>query len=313
MSVAIFGAVDDPHPIHVRDLIRESDVSCEILDPDSTNFTFSISFEAHGLPMITFRLENGETFKATVFWWRTKPKLFRFEDSARQEAVDFAQREWAHSLRSVLTLTDATVLNRPDKQFFANHKPIQLSIAQQVGLKIPPTFITNDYQKIPPSPHGVIYKPLTWLSRFPGEMLFANMVTPELLSENRESIQSAPCIFQDFVDKIFEVRVSVFGDTMYGTKILSQKSKRTSVDWRRGIGDDIYDPIDVPPEIQNMIKEFLSKLELYSGRFCLVINRDGEWVFLECNPAGQWIWLEQMTGEPMTKSFVDLLLSFVQE
>jgi glutathione synthase/RimK-type ligase-like ATP-grasp enzyme len=34
---------------------------------------------------------------------------------------------------------------------------------------------------------------------------------------------------------------------------------------------------------------------------------DGEYYFLEVNPAGQWLFVEQRTEQPITKALVDLL------
>jgi hypothetical protein len=43
------------------------------------------------------------------------------------------------------------------------------------------------------------------------------------------------------------------------------------------------------------------------GAFDFVIATDGSWHFLECNPSGQWAFLEPPTGLPMTAAIADLL------
>ena len=43
------------------------------------------------------------------------------------------------------------------------------------------------------------------------------------------------------------------------------------------------------------------------GAFDFVITPDGDWVMLECNPAGQWLWLEHETGAPIAAALADLL------
>jgi glutathione synthase/RimK-type ligase-like ATP-grasp enzyme len=49
---------------------------------------------------------------------------------------------------------------------------------------------------------------------------------------------------------------------------------------------------------------------LYSS-FDLVLNHNDEYVFLETNPFGQWLWIEDLTGLPISKTIADYLLGEV--
>jgi glutathione synthase/RimK-type ligase-like ATP-grasp enzyme len=49
------------------------------------------------------------------------------------------------------------------------------------------------------------------------------------------------------------------------------------------------------------------RLGLEFGAIDLLLTPQGDYVFLEINPNGQWLWLEQMTGVPLTKAMCDLL------
>ena len=40
----------------------------------------------------------------------------------------------------------------------------------------------------------------------------------------------------------------------------------------------------------------------------MILTPDGEYVFLEANPNGQWAWIEDCTGFPLTTALVDELL-----
>jgi hypothetical protein len=42
--------------------------------------------------------------------------------------------------------------------------------------------------------------------------------------------------------------------------------------------------------------------------FDIVRSRDGDYVFLETNPYGQWLWIEDLTGLPITSAIADALL-----
>jgi hypothetical protein len=41
----------------------------------------------------------------------------------------------------------------------------------------------------------------------------------------------------------------------------------------------------------------------------MIVTPDGEFVFLELNPNGQWLWLEYELGLPLVASMADLLTS----
>jgi hypothetical protein len=39
----------------------------------------------------------------------------------------------------------------------------------------------------------------------------------------------------------------------------------------------------------------------------LIVTPDGDHVFLELNPNGQYLWVEEMTGTPISEAIADLL------
>jgi len=46
---------------------------------------------------------------------------------------------------------------------------------------------------------------------------------------------------------------------------------------------------------------------LYYGTFDFIVNPDGEFVFLELNPKGQYLWLEESTKQPITMTLAKYL------
>ena len=49
-------------------------------------------------------------------------------------------------------------------------------------------------------------------------------------------------------------------------------------------------------------------LSLTYGALDFIVTPDGEHVFLEINPSGQWGWIEEATGLAITNTIVDLLV-----
>lgn len=52
---------------------------------------------------------------------------------------------------------------------------------------------------------------------------------------------------------------------------------------------------------------FFERMHLNFGCFDLIVTPDGEYVFLECNPNGQWLWVELATGLPIAEAIADFL------
>jgi hypothetical protein len=59
--------------------------------------------------------------------------------------------------------------------------------------------------------------------------------------------------------------------------------------------------------VARAIRAYLMHFGLVFGAFDFTLSASGEWTFIECNPSGQWAWLEPPTGLPMTTALADLL------
>ena len=69
-----------------------------------------------------------------------------------------------------------------------------------------------------------------------------------------------------------------------------------------------YEYIDTPACIRAQLLEFIKQFSIKFSVFDFVINKSGEWIFLENNPNGQWAWIEQITNVKMTDALIELLL-----
>ena len=50
------------------------------------------------------------------------------------------------------------------------------------------------------------------------------------------------------------------------------------------------------------------RLGLAYGAIDLVLTPDGRYVFLEINPNGQYLWIEQLTGLPISEAIAEWLM-----
>ncbi|MEV7782118.1 ATP-grasp ribosomal peptide maturase [Kitasatospora sp. NPDC088351] len=238
-------------------------------------------------------------------YWR-RPTWPAFEHLAPQDAR-FAAAHARHGLGGVLyALPHCLFVNHPLRNRGAEHKPLQLATAQRLGLTVPPTLVSNDLTDIRAFIHAhgeVIHKTLRWTPYQQGDTGLTSWTEPVTADTVDESVAVVPHLFQARVDKIADVRVVVAGTRLFAVRIDSDL-----LDWRRDYGALTYSVIDLPPQLEKALLAYLEHFGLASGSFDLALDRTGGFHWLELNPNGQWGWLEDETGLPLTVAFADLLM-----
>lgn len=114
------------------------------------------------------------------------------------------------------------------------------------------------------------------------------MLTPERLAK-LDHIVSCPVVFQEYIEKQVELRITIVGDRIFAAEIHSQE-------------------FHLPDEISEKLLRLMQELGLVFGCLDLILTPEGEYVFLEINPAGQWGWIEHFTKMPITEALTDMLI-----
>ncbi len=117
-----------------------------------------------------------------------------------------------------------------------------------------------------------------------------------------ERVAGTAHLFQQKVGKVADVRVTVIGDKVFSVRIDSGL-----LDWRTDYERLSYSVVEPPDEVRTALRRYLAYFGLVFGAFDFALDRHGVWWFLECNPSGQWAWLEPATGLPMVAAMADLL------
>ncbi len=254
----------------------------------------------------------------TVWWRRPEspviPSDVHPEDRKflLQETVKFLRGLW-HGLPA-----ETVYVNSPTYAIEADRKPYQLQIARQVGFTIPPTLFSNNPEEIRAAVRKwggrAIYKSFGSVNNFwwdPDKQrilaLFTTAVEEGTLPDD-DTLALTPGIYQPLLAKVFELRVTVFGSTIFGTKILSQEQKQSQTDWRNGQHTLQYEPFKVPPSLRQLCLKMLRRLGLLMGCFDFVVTPQGDVVFLEVNESGQFLWVERVSGMPLLDAFSDFLI-----
>ena len=223
-------------------------------------------------------------------------KDFDFNDIQIGEA-------WGGLYHFLQSLTDIPWMGHPFKDKINSSRILQLTTASNLGFDIPDTLISRDYDEISNfliKHDRVAVKPLhergKTLEGFWTPYFTEVRHSKEILKLNAESIVSTYNYMQEYIDKKREWRVTIVGEKIFPCVIESQKSERGKYDWRK---EDI-DALDhyyekIPIDIEEKILKYCKLLGLNFGAMDLIETNNNEWYFLECNPNGQWLWIELMT------------------
>jgi hypothetical protein len=249
--------------------------------------------------------------------WRRRPSYAIDWSKIHPSDRKFVDIECNIFRRSMLGLIapDAFWVNPADAAINAGYKMLQHGAASALGLKAPDTLYSNDPQQIRAfiRRHGgeIVYKPLRGLS-WQGEksiwMSFTSRLTEDQLTED-DLLRSAPGIYQQLIPKAFELRVTVMGHCVFAAKISSQDTEHGKLDWRRAPEKIKASPFELPPQITDLCFRLMAKLGIVFGCFDFIVTPEGDYVFLEVNEAGQFLFLEPETGLPLLDRFSEFLLS----
>jgi hypothetical protein len=200
----------------------------------------------------------------------------------------------------------------------AQMKASQLRVAAELGLELPPTLVTNSSEEFLDfynQHNGNVVSKLAGpaFDRTVGEAAGLQRFT-EVISKRdigyAASLQYCPMILQAYVPKRFELRITVVGKEVFAAEIHSQQTHHTRYDWRRyDLSNTPHFPHDLPPELQERCVRLVERLELCYGAIDMILTPDGRYVFVEINPSGQYLWIEEETGLPISAAICDLLMA----
>lgn len=240
-------------------------------------------------------------------WWR-RAQEFSFPPAlSDSDARTFAYNECTEGLEGLRALLRVSWINDPLRDGRATHKALQLREARRSGLVTPRTVITND----PASARAFVAElgstPVVYKSFLAHEGAWRETrVLRPGEAERLDLVQLAPVIFQEYIDGDIDVRVTVIGDVVLAAAVHSAKTAYAT-DYRMALQTVPMEPYELPGDVQRRVIRLMRRLGLVYGAIDLRVRPDGEHVFFEVNPSGQWLFVEDRTGLPLTRTFVDTL------
>ena len=191
----------------------------------------------------------------------------------------------------------------------------QLRVASEVGLVIPRTLITNKaesarefFQQVEGKMVSKLLTALHYGMEYSSFFVYTNTVKAEDL-EDAESLRYCPMVFQEKIPKQQELRVMYVNGHAFVGALNASVYEDSIVDWRRpGVNVGSWEHHQLPKDLVSRIKTFMDKFGLICGAFDFIVTPDGEYIFLEINPQGEWGMLEKELDLPIANAIADALL-----
>ncbi|MEM8980838.1 MAG: hypothetical protein AAGD04_15230 [Pseudomonadota bacterium] len=231
-------------------------------------------------------------------WWRRINTPQRDPSGVIEESDKrFLSAEWKASYLGLAeTRFDCPILNPLAKNQRADNKCVQLQAAQDVGLAVPTSCITQDWEDLcnfVQSLNGdyFVAKKLHGIHMHPTQTLRL-----QLKDLSPEALRTCPTLFQACVPGERHLRLTVFGQEVHGAIIESP-----DLDWRAS--DAVrYKPAVLSEDFKAQVLALMAQLGLQVAVHDFKF--DGQTpVYLETNPQGQFLFVEAMGGGALLDPF----------
>lgn len=317
--LVILGTRADPHVERVARVIEQrGDGRVFVLDYfDDTRF----SLEEDETGRIAFEVNGTRLPERYLVWDRMKimpgTDLYIRGD---ETSAGYAAQEWRAFYQLICGLNGERVVNSLASRS-CMIKPYQQAIAARVGFRVPPTLLTNDRSSAQAfqrrNGDRIIMKSVSAgkvRTAGDGENIPFNVMTMRVAPEDLESatpdeVAYCPHFFQREILKSYELRVVVVGDRVMAFRIDSQKHELSELDWRKGMEIAGFTAVPLDDRTIALIRGFMRATGLFTGSLDLIVDRDQQVWFLECNQDGAWGWLDNLAEGAIAREFADAFAS----
>lgn len=305
MIILILGNESDAHAAHVERVLTQMGIPVAYWDTQSFPTQMQLSWcpntQQGSLTLPTGQRLNLQDIQS-VFWRNFSGTSVPALANQKQQQIAF--RDATSVLRSIVQTCPARWINSWQAYQFHQTKPLQLATAQQLGVNIPATLISNSPEQIGEfvSSHTrantrVIFKPVCGGAHT--QFVTRDHLEPERL---QRALKLAPITVQAYIPGT-NVRTYVMGEFIYAAEIRSP-----AIDFRVDVHAQLI-PIDIPDVIQQQCRLIAQAFFLDWTAIDWRVSPAGDYVFLEANPSPMFLHFEQQTGFPITHQLINLLCS----
>jgi glutathione synthase/RimK-type ligase-like ATP-grasp enzyme len=312
-AVLVVSTIADMATDVVVRCLADSGVPCLRVNTENYPFADTLTHESGcgaQSPSIKF---NGEPLAMPRSIWYRRMRTPSKPEGMDAGVYDFCLQETRAALLGSILSLSSRWMSHPRDIWQAENKPFQLRAASAVGLCIPRTIITNEPKAIRQAYADfgqMIVKP-TRTGYVIREGKEYSIFTSRVLEEHLDQLECArysPSIYQEMIPKKFDLRITIVGRKIFAAAIDSQSEPEAVVDWRHTADPNLpHHAIVLPAQIENQLMKLMDSLGLTFGAIDMIETPAGDYVFLEVNPSGQWLWLDDILSLGISRALAEWL------
>jgi glutathione synthase/RimK-type ligase-like ATP-grasp enzyme len=296
----------EPVRVHTADIPQHTSLS---LSYDGANWKNILQTRTRTIPLEEVR----------SIWWR-RPARAQLPETLTPDEEAFARAEVTHALTGMWEMLEHSCywVSFPANIRKAGHKISQLELASRLGLQVPRTVVSTEpdcVRHFYEACHGqMIYKTLStphpislrsgsskaeqwkYSLEHSNENFSRTIYTTPIREQDLallDTIRLAPGFFQEYIPKRVELRVTIIGDDIFAAELHSQVHEETRYDWRHYEVEVPMSEHQLPVEIAEQCLALTKAYGLHFSTSDLIVTPEGRYVFLEMNPNGQFLWVQE--------------------
>lgn len=299
--ILILGKADDEHVRRVQAHIHQP---VHVLDCADVPVRSRIEADIDSASLVVDgrRIE----FADVTAVWRRRHTGYGLHPALRDDAArEFAWSETHEATQGALLAMDCAWFNHPAADDRAQLKIVQLRTARQLGLEVPATLVTSDpvaaRSFVETTPGPVIRKAFRNLE-------CANAHTRVVTADDLaviDTVRYAPVIFQEYVPAALDLRITMVDGEVFAAAIKSDPAYHA--DYRPGLPSASVTAHVLRDQVADRLRSLCTALGLRYGAIDLRLTPEGQHVFLEVNPAGEFLFISERTGQPVAQAIADAL------
>ncbi|HYH09562.1 MAG TPA: alpha-L-glutamate ligase [Thermoanaerobaculia bacterium] len=310
--IVVVSHAEDPHATRVLDLLGRAGHETLLLDladlPERATLTFDYGRNG-ARPAIDYRVEGRvvDLAHARSAWYRRPQHPTLTAVGANADAWSFVANEWQEATHGLWQLLEVPWMNPPAADDVAGRKALQLRVARALGLRTPRTLVTSD----PDAARAFIEREGV------GRTIFKTFsCTHQVWRETRlvreeelakiDSVRLSPVIFQEYIPASADLRITIVGDRIFPAAI-DARGTDYEVDFRMSLGQSRVEACTIPRDVEERLFAMMRRFGLIYGAIDVRRTPEGEHVFLEINTGGEFLFIEDRTGQPIAQAVADWL------
>ncbi|MXZ79174.1 MAG: hypothetical protein F4Z06_13005 [Acidimicrobiia bacterium] len=246
-----------------------------------------------------------------VTWLRQiLPERNTFRNSPSVKEVDdilVKRRQWLAWL-DIFEEMGTNWMNVPSKTHYAESKIRQMSLANRLGFEVPKTMITcsrEDAIEFVSQFEQCIVKALaTAFWEFSDQSFMFTVDAGQAIAADAKSWASQPVIVQEHIQGSYDARL-LYVDG----RIMGASRPRTSLDWRTS-SEISWSRWTPGRDIMMKTSQYMETFGLSYGAFDFILESQKHLgpVFLECNPSGEFGFMDELLCSEPSQSTAQSLL-----